>query len=84
MVDRQVMRLAFRKIVDDGGDIVDVALAARSYGWGKHSIHAAAALRDEFALPVKEAVAFAAWIGDDTETNGALDLLRAGVPTALR
>lgn len=54
MADREAMRVVFRDLVSGGGDIVDIALAARLRGWGKHSVQAAAALRTEFAVPIRE------------------------------
>ena len=48
MADREEMRVLFRRIVDAGGDIVDIALAVRQQGWGSGSTQTAAALREEF------------------------------------
>jgi len=78
------MRALFRGIVDAGGDIVDVALAARQQGWGSGSTQAAAALREEFGVGITEALNFGAWIegaGDDAMSR---ERLRASVPAVLR
>ncbi len=84
MADREAMRVVFRDLVSGGGDIVDIALAARRRGWGEHSVQAAAALRTEFAVPIREALAFAAWIEGTDDTAEARAVLRTDVPTVLR
>jgi len=74
------MRVLFRGIVDAGGDIVDVALAARRQGWGSDSTQAAAALREEFGVSISEALDFAAWIEGTGDDASSRDRLRASVP----
>lgn len=84
MADRDEMRALFRRVLDAGGDIVDVALAARLHGWGSGSTRAAAALREEFGVSITEALNFAAWIEGDGDDENSRAQLRASVPTVLR
>jgi hypothetical protein len=81
---RDELRAVFRAILGDGGDIVDMALAARRRDWGQRSVQAAAALREEFGVSLTEALAFGAWVEADTDTNESRAMLRARVITLLR
>ena len=74
------MRVLFRRVVAAGGDIVDVALAARQQGWGSGSVQAAAALREEFEISITEALNFAAWIEGASDDPISRERLRASVP----
>jgi hypothetical protein len=79
VADRDELRAVLRAILIDGGDIVDMALAARRRGWGQHSVQAAAALREEFGVSIMEALDFAAWVEVDTDTDESRAVLRARI-----
>ena len=83
MADRDELRAVLRAILRDGGDIVDMALAARRRGWGQRGVLAAAALHKEFGVSLTEALDFAAWIEDDTDTDELRAMLRARITAFL-
>ncbi|MGN9764231.1 hypothetical protein ACTMS2_03560 [Micromonospora sp. SD12] len=76
----------FRRIVNDGGDITDIARVMRAGAASGSLIWAGSALRREFGLTVREVVNVIAWAeapGDDRDEEG-LAWLRSEVRTPLR
>jgi hypothetical protein len=71
-------------VLGEGGDIVDMALAARRRGWGQRPVQAAVALREEFGVRLTEALDFGAWVEADTDTEEARTMLRARITSPLR
>lgn len=87
MTDRAEMRAVFRRVVDEGGDVVDVADVARGRGWGRNGpvMQTALAFREEFGLSVRESLDFAGWIEDERVPDAAdRAKLRASITTPLR
>ncbi|WP_189330764.1 hypothetical protein [Actinoplanes ianthinogenes] len=86
MIDEAEMRAVFRRVVDEGGDVVDLADIAIARGWGgRGCLRTARALRREFKVSLMEALHFAVWIEHDGIRDAASrDELRAGIATRLR
>lgn len=80
------MRAVFRRVVEEGGDVVDVADVARGRGWGSGSfMQTAMAFREEFGLSAREALDFAGWISSaDSPSDSDRADLRDRIPTSLR
>ncbi|MEU4779472.1 hypothetical protein [Micromonospora sp. NPDC023633] len=76
----------FRRVVDGGGDITDIARAMRAGAGSGSLIWAGRALRQEFGLTVREVVDVIAW-AEAPESDGdeeVLARLRSEVRTPLR
>ncbi|MBO3741722.1 hypothetical protein [Actinoplanes flavus] len=83
LTEQAEIRRVFRAVVDAGGDVVDVALAAQAHGWGRHSTYTAKAFLDEFGVSIKQALDFAGWIEGPGATEESCRMLRERVPTPL-
>jgi hypothetical protein len=86
VIEEAEVRAVFRRIVDEGGDIVDLGDIAQARGWGgRNCIPTARVLRDEFGVSIKEALVFAAWIENDTVPGAAdRERFRSEMVTPLR
>lgn len=73
-----------RRIVETGGDIVDIARAIRAYGKNGQHLQAAAALRQEFGLKIAEALTVVGWAEGNIDDEGSVERLRAEIRTPLR
>ncbi|MFY1598466.1 hypothetical protein [Micromonospora sp. WMMD737] len=71
-----------RRIVNEGGDIGDVARAIRDHGEGRY-IQAGRAAREEFGLPLPDVLKIIAWAEAKGGDDGLAEL-RAEIRTPLK
>ncbi|MEE6260752.1 hypothetical protein [Plantactinospora sonchi] len=83
MISWDDWRPFLRRIVDEGGDIGDLARAIRTHADGRY-IQAGAALRKEFGLPLSEVAEVLAWAEAPQDSDEGLEHVRARVRTPLR
>ncbi|SBT40742.1 hypothetical protein [Micromonospora auratinigra] len=70
-----------RRIVQEGGDIGDIARAVRDHGEGRY-IQAGGALHQKFGLPLADALKIIAWAESNSGEDG-LTHLRAEIQDRL-
>jgi hypothetical protein len=83
MIGSAEWRPFLRRIVEAGGDIVDVSRAIRVHGRNGQYMQAAAALRQEFGLKISEALTVVAWAEGNIDDEDSLARLRSEVRTPL-